>query len=186
MLLIGIGLGIVLLVQIICVLALIDQYKGILQIRNQLRLRDDAVDLEIAEMGVDASEAGLPPPFSSEEGVVGVLFSTRCASCFSVAEGFKGRVPAGAWAIIAGSEPQCKEFQERVGLTGDRVLADVDGRIADKLRVRTFPSALLFARGELTAAKSVPSYRELRHVINDWHSRPLIANANEGNGSDGH
>lgn len=183
--LIAVGLGIVLLVQAICVLALIDQYKGILQIRHRLDLKDTAIDLDIAETGVLASETGLPSPFSTEEGVVAVLFSTKCASCFSVAEGFKGRVPAGAFAIIAGSEVQCREFQDRVGLTGDRVLMDVDGRIADKLRVRTFPSALLFSRGELTAAKSVPSYRELRHVIDDWRSRPLLAK-NEGNGSDGH
>jgi hypothetical protein len=157
-------------VQAICLLALVDQYKGILQIRDRLELRDAAIDLDVADSTVQAADIGLPAVFSSRAGIVGLVFSTRCGSCFTVAEGLKGRVPDGAWAIIVGSQDQVSEFCDRVGLAGDRVLLDIDGQITERLKIRTFPSALLFASGKVTAAKSVPSYRELRNVLTDWQA----------------
>ena len=180
MTLIVVGLIVLGVLEIVCLLALVDQYKGILQIRERLALDDTALDLEVVNAGVQAAAIGLPLAFSRDDLAVGVMLSTKCASCFTVAEGFKGRVPTGAWAIIAGSESGCKEFQERVGLAGDRVLMDFGGQIADRLHVRTFPSALLFANGQLTAVKSVPSYRELRHVLDDWRSGGHALNATGG------
>ena len=180
MVLIALVLTVMGLLQIICLLALVDQYKGLLQIRDRLELKDTALDLPVSDLQVRAAGTGLPPSFTSDDVAVGLLFSTKCLSCASVAEGLKGRVPGGAWAIIAGSEPQCEEFRAKAGLTGDRVLLDIGGRITDKLRVRTFPSALLFSNGRLAAAKSVPSYRELRHVLADWDT-PAAADGGHGN-----
>ncbi len=187
MTLLAIGLGIVLVVQILCLMALVDQYKGLLQIREHLGLKDAAADLDVSPRGIRASDAGLPVPFMMEQRVVGLLFSTKCASCYTVAEGFRGKAPGGAWVIITGSEAQCAGFRDRVGLRGERILDDINGEIAERLLIRTFPSALLFNGGVLAAAKAVPSVREMRRVLDDWLApKESVLLAPGGSADDGH
>lgn len=155
--------------QIICLLALVDQYKGLLQIRAALKLVDAPYDLELA--GAEAprpSAVGLPAAFDAEAVVIVIIFSTKCASCITVAQGMRGHTTGPEWVLIAAaSEDQCREFQRNVGLPSDRVLVDVGGRIASGLNVRTFPSAVVFAKGELKTATTIPSHRQLRNLIKD-------------------
>jgi hypothetical protein len=169
MTLVTVGLIVVGLVQLVCLLALIDQYKGLLQIRTALSLVDTPYDLGLVDGEVSrASAAGLPTVFDAEDLVVIAIFSTKCASCITVAQDWRGRVSEPTWALIAaGSEDQAREFQSKVGLPSDRVLVDVDGRIASNLKIRTFPSAVVFSKGELKTATTIPSYRQLRALIQD-------------------
>jgi hypothetical protein len=173
MVLITLGLIVLGLTQLICLLALVDQYKGLLQIRNDLRLSDIPHDLSLIDgKGVRASAAGLPAAVDAEELAVVVIFSTKCTACVTVARGLKGGIPPPGWALIAaGSEEQCQDFQRQVGLTGDRILMDVGGRIADNLNVRTFPSAVVFSNGEPVRAETIPSYRQLRRVLKESVAR---------------
>jgi hypothetical protein len=169
MALVTMGLIAVGLVQLICLLALVDQYKGLLQIRRDLSLVDTPYDLGLVDDEAPrASATGLPKAFDAEELVVIAVFSTKCASCVTVAQDWRGRISEPTWALIAaGSEDQAREFQRTVGLPSDRVLIDVDGRIASNLKVRTFPSAVVFSKGELKTATTIPSYRQLRALIED-------------------
>jgi len=173
--------------QVLCLLALVDQYKGLLQIREQLKLIDTSYDLELSGVGTRASAAGLPSDLSHTDIAVTLMFSTKCLTCYNVAESMKGRLPASTWAIITGSEGQCAEFQTRAHLGHDRVILDVGGKIVDKLRVHAFPSALLFVDGELRAAKSVPSLREFEHLLKNWnsdvHATALASPGGIGNGN---
>lgn len=186
MILITMGLIAVILLQVICILALVDQYKGLLQIRTALRLVDTPYDLGLADdEALRPSAVGLPAAFDVDEVVVVAIFSTKCASCFTVAQGLRGRLPAPSWALIAaGSEDQGREFQTSVGLPSDRVLMDVDGRIASSLNIRTFPSAVVFSKGSLKTATTIPSYRKLRRLIEDSVAQFVLTNARGGH-SDG-
>ena len=165
-----IGVGVVLILQILCLLALVDQYKGILQIRDRLELRDVPLELATSAAGISAADAGLPAAFSDEASAIGILLSTKCQSCVTVAADMQGRVPGTAWAVIVGAETQCQEFQDRARLAGDRVLWDVNGQISDRLQVRTFPALVLFKSGVLADAKSISSHRGLEEVIKGWRS----------------
>ena len=168
MVLIVIALVVLGLLQIVSLFALVDQYRGLLQIRERLELRDNAQELQIAEGAAHASATKLPPAFATNTVTAALFLSTKCASCLSVAQSLKGRAPRGAWVVIVGAERDCVELQASVGLSDERVLIDTGGQIADQLRVRTYPSALLFVRGELSAARTVPSGRELRRVLDEW------------------
>jgi hypothetical protein len=169
MALVTIGLIALGVVQLVCLLALVDQYKGLLQIRRQLGLIDTPYDLGLADDGaLRASAAGLPTAFDREDVVVIAVLSTKCASCVTVAQDWHGKISEPAWALIAaGSHEQAREFQEKVGLFSDRVLVDVEGRIANNLKIRTFPSAVVFSKGELKSATTLPSYRQLRALIEE-------------------
>lgn len=115
------------IVQLLCLFALVDQYKSILQLRDALRLVDTPQELSLVDLeGVWPSAVGLPVPLDSERFAVVLLLSTKCTTCTAVARGLGGRVQAPLWAVIAaGSERQGEQFQEEVGLTGERVLVDV-------------------------------------------------------------
>ena len=182
MVLLTMGLIAVALLQVLCLLALVDQYKGLLQIRTSLKLVDTPYDLGLAvDEAPRPSAVGLPADFDTEDIVIVIVFSTKCASCVTVAQGMRGRVPGPAWALIAaGSEEQCREFQRSAALPSDRVLIDVGGLIASGLNVRTFPSAVVFSKGELKTAMTIPSHRQLRNLIEDSVAQFAVTNRSGG------
>jgi hypothetical protein len=167
MALVAVGLILVALIQVLCLFALVDQYKSLLQIRDALRLVDTPQELPL--IGVDGilpSSIGLPAVVDAEPFAVVLLLSTKCTTCKAVARGMNGQVPARSWAVIEGrSDDECREFQREVGLAGQEVLIDVGGQIADRLRTRTFPSAVVFSNGAARSVRTVPSYRQFRQML---------------------
>src|ERR1700726_4995548 len=98
------GLGII---QAICVLALVDQYKGLLQIRRALLLADTPYDLDIGGGAAQLpSAAGLPARLDKDDLSIVVVFSTKCATCITVAHEMAGRLPTQAWAVITGGSEE--------------------------------------------------------------------------------
>lgn len=161
------SLTVVALVQVLCLFALVDQYKSLLQIRDALRLVDTPNELPVLSLdGILPSSVGLPAALDAEPFAVVLLLSTKCTTCKAVARGMGGRVPAHSWVVIEGrSEDECREFQQEVSLTDRQVLIDVGGRIADGLRTRTFPTAIVFSSGVARSARIIPSYRQFRQLI---------------------
>lgn len=176
MALLGLGLVLVAVIQVICVFALVDQYKSLLQLRDALRLVDTPNELPV--LGLDGtlpSSVGLPAVIDGEPFAVVLLLSTKCTTCKAVARGMDGQVPAKTWAVIEGrSESECRGFQEAAGLPNERVLIDPGGRIADGLKTRIFPTAMVFSMGVALRAQSVPSSRQLRQLVDrpeEFHSK---------------
>ena len=177
MALITLCLVVVAVLQVICLLALVDQYKSLLQVRNALLLVDTPQELPLLGLdGVRPSAVGLPARLDSEEFAIVVLLSNKCGTCTAVARGF-GRFPAPGWAVVAAaSEDQCRVFQEEVGLHGDRVLLDVGGRIADRLKVHSFPTAIVFSNGAAVNSRAIPSNRQLRRLLEDRNQLLSLVN----------
>ena len=167
MALLGFGLTFVAVIQVICLFALVDQYKSLLQIRESMRLVDTPNDLPLFDLeGTLPSSVGLPAAVDSEPFAVVLLLSTRCTTCKAVARGMGGQVPAHSWAVIEGrSESECQEFRDEVSLADQPVLIDVGGRIAERLRTRIFPTAIVFSNGVARSARTIPSYRQFRQVL---------------------
>ena len=167
MTLVALGLLLVALIQMLCLFALVDQYKSLLQIRDALRLVDTSYDLPLfAVDGTLPSAIGLPSPIDREPFAVVLLLSTKCSSCRSVALAMDGRLPDDSWIVLEGrSEDECREFQEQVRLSTEPVFVDAGGRIAERLRIHHFPSAIVFANGQAQSAHSVPSYRQFRQLL---------------------
>jgi hypothetical protein len=154
-------------VQVICLLALVDQYHGLLQIREALGLVDTPQQLAIdgAEY-LTPSSVGLPSHLDNEELAVVVLLSTKCGTCRSIGRGFQGHVSSPAWAVIAGeSRERCKEWLIEVGLSGARLVEDIGGTVAESLKLTTFPSAIVFANGSIQSARTLPSFRQLKRLL---------------------
>jgi hypothetical protein len=163
----ALGLTLVALIQVLCLFALVDQYKSLLQIREALRLVDTPNEIPLFDLqGTLPSSAGLPATIDSEPFAVILLLSTKCTTCKAVARGMGGQVPVHSWALVeGGSERECLEFKEEVGLPDKQVLIDVGGRIAQKLGTRIFPSAIVFSNGVARSARTVPSYRQFRQLL---------------------
>ena len=140
------GLLLVALIQVLCLFALVDQYRSLLQIRDALRLVDVPSDLRVFDLdGVAPSSVGLPNALDTEPFALVLLLSTRCATCKAVARGMSGQVPNHTWPVIEGrSFDECQEFREEVGLVGQQVSIDVGGKISDRLKTRIFPAAIVF------------------------------------------
>lgn len=167
MALLGLGLTLLALIQVVCVFALVDQYKSLLQLRDALRLVDTPNELPV--LGLDGtlpSSVGLPAVIDGEPFALVLLLSTKCTACKAIARGIGGQVPHKTWPVIEGrSESECREFQEAAELPAERVLLDPGGRIADGLKTRIFPTAIIFSKGVAVLARSIPSYRQFRQLV---------------------
>lgn len=161
-------------VEIVCVLALMDQYKGLLQIRRGLGLIDTPRVLEIPNLGAAPapSALGLPAQLDAEAAAVVVFLSTKCTICRSIAEGLGGVVPTRMWVVLEGPSPEaCAHWLAEVRLSGERIVEDVAGEIARRLHLEVVPAALVFDRGKLTHAQTLPSLRQLERVLSQSPTR---------------
>jgi len=165
--LVAVALTLVVLIQVVCLFALVDQYKGLLQIREASRLVDTSYDIPLFDIdSMLPSAIGLPAAIDHEQFAVVLLLSTKCTACRAVALGMEKRLPDHTWVVLEGrSEDECREFQEQVGLAAEPVFVDAGGRIAERLRAHVFPSAIIFAQGHASSAHSVPSYRQFRQLL---------------------
>lgn len=176
MVLIVIALIVVSLIQCLCLFALVDQYKSLLQIRDALRLVDTPNELPL--LGLDEvrpSALGLPAAIDTEPFAVVLLLSTKCTTCRAVAKGMGGHVPSTCWVVVEGrGEPEIRSFREETGLLSGAIFADPGGRIAEKLRAHVFPSAVVFVRGVAQTARSIPSYRQLTQLLSRSDQSQLV------------
>jgi hypothetical protein len=167
-------LAVLAVVQVVCVLALIDQYKGLLQIRTGLGLIDTPRVLELANLGASPapSTLGLPTRLDAETAAVVVFLSTTCTICRSIGEGLRGVVPARMWVVVEGPSPEiCAHWLEEVQLSGERIVHDIAGQIAARLQLQVVPAALVFDRGKLKHAQTLPSFRQLERVLSQSPTR---------------
>lgn len=168
MLVLAVVLVVIAVIQVVCVLALIDQYRGLLQIRANLGLIDvtKAIDLPAVGARVAPSSVGLPRELDHEALTVVAFLSTKCSTCRTIAEELQGHVRKPLWVIVEGpSAEACSDFLAAVGLSGSRIGQDVQGEIAQRLDLRVAPAALIFLDGQLARALSLPSARQLKRIL---------------------
>lgn len=168
MLVLAICIAVIALIQVICVLALIDQYRGLLKIRANLGLIDATQPLELAAIGAGTapSAIGLPAGLDLEERTAVLFLSTTCSTCRTIGQALQGRVREPLWLVIEGpSTEACTKWLSDVRLSGDRIAQDIHGDIAARLGLEIAPSALIFQSGQLVRAAAVSSVRQLQRFV---------------------
>jgi hypothetical protein len=167
--LLPIAIAVIAILQVICLLALVDQYKGLLQIRESMGLLDTPEPIQLAALTAAPapSELGLPERLDAEERVVVAFLSTKCTTCRNIGKGLRGHIPTNMLVMLEGPrQDACEQWLTEVGLSGERVLIESmhDG-VASRLDLSIFPSALIFEAGSLRAAQTLPSTRQLRQLL---------------------
>jgi hypothetical protein len=167
--LLPIAVALIAIVQVICVLALVDQYRSLLQIRENLGLVDTPQPVHLPAMAaaLSPSAVGLPARLDAEDRVVVAFLSTRCMTCRTIGRSLRGRVPPGTWVVVCGSTAEDRDrWLAEVELSGERLtLEDMYDGIASRLDLHVFPSALVFEHGALVQALTLPSSRQLDRLL---------------------
>jgi len=161
-------LGLVAVIQVVCVLALIDQYKGLLQIRTTLGLVDTPRQIEIAPSAppLSLSGLGLPNQLEQADHAILVFLSTKCTTCRMIGSSLRGHVPAPLWMVVEGpSQEACDQWLSEVGLPAGRVTTDVNGQIVRRLNLEVVPAAAVFTGGAFRFAQTLPSFRQLEKLL---------------------
>src|SRR5215472_559454 len=175
----GVAVAVVAIIQVVCVLALVDQYRGLIQIREGMGLIDTPQPIELAAMAESPSPSaiGLPGHLDAAERVVVAFLSTKCMTCRTIGRGLHGRVPRDLWVVVEGpTEEECARWLDDVGLARERVMVEnMNDGVASRLDLSVFPSTLVFDQGSLTAAETLPSSRQLSRLLSAPVAPPLAA-----------
>ena len=175
----GVAVAVVAIIQVVCVLALVDQYRGLIQIRESMGLIDTPQPIELAAMAASPSpsDIGLPAHLDAAERVVVAFLSTKCMTCRTIGRGLHGRVPRDLWVVVEGpTDEECDRWLDDVGLARERVMVEnMNDGVASRLDLSVFPSALVFDQGFLTAAETLPSSRQLSRLLSAPVAPPLAA-----------
>jgi len=174
MLALALCLVLVAAVQLVCVLALIDQYKGLLQIRASLGLIDTPKHLELPPVTapLSPSDLGLPAHLDQQDRAIVVFLSTKCVTCRTIGSSLHGQVPNPMWVVVEGpSLRACDQWLAEVGLSKERVTPDADGGIARQLDLEVVPAAAIFENGAFRFAQTLPSFRQLQRLMSSTASQ---------------
>jgi hypothetical protein len=167
--LLPVAVAVIAIVQLICVLALVDQYRGLLQIRESLGLVDSPQPLSLPALTAapSPSSVGLPEQLDQEDRTIVAFLSTKCMTCRTIGRNLHGHVPANMWVVVEGpTEMACNRWLEEIGLSSQRVsVEDMNDGVASRLDLTVFPSALVFDRGSLALAQTLPSFRQLSQLL---------------------
>lgn len=167
MLAVTLVLVLVSVIQLVCVLALIDQYKGLLQIRRTIGLIDEPRTLELP-VSVDAltlEGTGLPNVLLNAPVALVLFLSTKCTTCRSIAMDLRGRVPAPLWLVVEGPEPAREQWLREVGLSKEQLIDGGASELSKRLNLHVYPAGVVVEHGRVTKAQTLPSFRQLELLL---------------------
>ncbi|GII95827.1 hypothetical protein [Sinosporangium siamense] len=153
---------------VIAVLALADQYRTLEQVRAKLKLEDNPTPIPLPQEGSLApSDVGLPAELDVQEHLVVLFLSTSCTTCRSVADGLRSVSTTSVWVVVehAHSVEEGLAWLAPSEISADRVVVDLDGRVAGSLGISVTPSVVLYRSGEALLARTVPSFRQLAPLL---------------------
>ncbi|MFI6496711.1 TlpA family protein disulfide reductase [Nonomuraea typhae] len=155
---------------LVCLLALVDQYRTLEIVRAELGLNDAAQSIPI-ENGreLPPSGAGLPAELDEQPQVFVLFLSTMCATCQTIAKRLRADIPAGVQPVLVARSPEeAATWLSGAGMPQDQVVIDEGGRIASALGIDVSPSAVIFQRGQIRSASTVPSYRRFQSLLAEY------------------
>jgi hypothetical protein len=166
MILVSLVLATVCVVLLVVVLALVDQYRTLELIREDLGLNDRPEPIGLPDPAPTPSQLGLPESWDVPEHLVLLFLSTTCTTCASIARKLNGRIPSTLQVILeVTGHGAPEEWLDDVGLRGQGVIVDVESAIADGLQLSITPAAVIYQRGTLRMAQTIPSYRQLEPLL---------------------
>lgn len=166
MILVSLVLARVCVVLLVVVLALVDQYRTLELIREDLGLNDRPEPIQVVDPAPAPSQLTLPAAWDEREHLVMLFLSTTRTTCTSIARRLNGRIPPTLQVILEVTGHNApEEWLEDVGLRGQGVIVDVDAAIADGLHLSVTPAAVIYQAGVLRMAQTIPSFRQLEPLL---------------------
>jgi hypothetical protein len=155
------------ILMLICVLALVDQYRTLEVVRSELGLNDTPEAIAIpGDVPAPPSAAGLPAEFDGEGRLVVMFLSTMCSTCQTIAKRLRGEVPLGVKLVVeARSHEDAEQWLAASRMPADRVIVDEESRIANRLEITVAPAAVVFQDGTIVSAQTIPSFRQLEALL---------------------
>lgn len=151
---------------LVCLFALIDQYRTLEIVRQHLGVDDAPRPIDHPRGEVVAAAVGLPARLDDLPQVTLLFLSTSCSTCQAVATALRGRsLPTLHVVLKAPSAQRGAEWLRDVGLDPAGATIDVGGRVAAGLMVDITPSALLLHDRHVTLAQTIPSARQLEPLL---------------------
>ena len=142
------------LVVAVCFAALLEVFRQLSDIRLVLNLQDEPTPIELRARGLNVEEMGLLLPLANEPKAIVVFLSTKCGTCLSIADAFRGGSPQTVWFVIADS-PEAPDIAAILSASGRRVMIDVGDATAERIGLSVTPSVLTVVFGTITRAQSV-------------------------------
>jgi hypothetical protein len=151
----------------------LELHRDVRQLRDAAGILDRPLEVALDELaGARPSSYGFPPSMDGIGAAVILFLSDRCGTCHALARGLAGSLPGGLWVVLeARSAASAAEFLANhhfdEASTEGRLLVDVDGRIAQRMGLRTTPVGFRVENGRFVSATTVPSRRYLLSIISD-------------------
>lgn len=152
----------------------IELFSALKQIREQLGIRDDLVELDVT--GIEDSNVfdliGDPRPIGDFTAIL--FLSTRCDTCNAIAFDLDGELPKGTLLLVEAPDQNSGfEWISKFDLVDAAVVIDPQGRSASRVKINVSPALLLLERttGKVLRGFIVPSARRLREAVSDPPTR---------------
>jgi hypothetical protein len=171
------------LLVLLCLLALVDQYRTMELIRARLKLEDNPEPIPIPnDRPVAPSAIGLPAELDSRAYLAVVFLSTTCITCRSIANGLQTKPSDDVWVVLlhAHNKEEGAAWLATAEIPTDRASVDPGGAIASALGIDVVPSVVVYREGEVVLAQSIPSFRQLVPVLSPTMSSTSMRVAPEG------
>lgn len=151
---------------LVCLFALMDQYRSLEEVRDHLGTGDAPRPLTHPVGAIVASEIGLPASLDGAEHAVVLFLSTTCATCSTVARSLRGSLPDDLHVVVRTPTTGVgAEWCDDVGLRPGTVTLATDDRIADAFGLRVTPAGFVLSHDRIAAAQTVPSPRQLEALL---------------------
>jgi hypothetical protein len=151
---------------LVCLFALMDQYRTLELVRDHLGINDSPRPLTFPSGEIVPSEAGLPAHLDGADHLVVLFLSTSCTTCKTVANALRGKRAEGLHVVVRSrSEALGREWAQEAGLAPDAVTVAADDHIADAFELRVTPAVFVLRGGHIALAQTVPSARQLEPLL---------------------
>jgi hypothetical protein len=171
------------LLVLVCLLALVDQYRTMELIRAKLKLEDNPEPIPIPnDRPVNPSAIGLPNELDARAHVAVLFLSTSCTTCRSIAKGLQTKPSTDVWVVLmhAPNEEAGAAWLAAAQMPAERASVDVHGDIASALGIDVVPSVVVYREGDIVLAQSIPSFRQLVPLLSPTTLHKSLRVAPEG------
>jgi hypothetical protein len=144
--------------------ALVEAFRQLAELRDTLKIHDEPIPLRLKAGELRIDEIGLPPELGAEPKAIAIFLSTKCATCLTIAEAFRGGSPGTVWFVLP-TPPTPTELLGTLSQSAERVIVDENSDIADSLGLNVTPSVITTSYGEITRAQAVSTPRQVLALI---------------------
>lgn len=162
----------------ICLLALVDQYRSLELIKAKLKLEDSPEPIPLPTgRDLAPSSIGLPAELDDREHLVVLFLSTSCTTCRTICQEMPSRAWSSVWVVLEQSHSieDAQSWFTQFGVPSGVSSVDVDGGISNALEVSVTPAAVLYRKGKVLVAQTIPSTRQLTPLLDERTSSRLQA-----------